>query len=403
MNTRREFVQGLAATVGAPLLTAGATSAQPPAAQPTGPDVGSLFPFIQAQAVKKDFPLSFLDKAFTDRAAWKRQARDKLLELLHYAPAACDPQPEVVERADRGDHVCERVLFNTTSDLRVPAYVLVPKKAKQPLPGIVALHDHGGFYLWGKEKLVEAENEHPVLTDFKRQYYGGRSVASELVRQGYIVLVIDMFYWGERRMLLDDDPSDWRERPHDIKAERISAFKQRAGQSEQLVGRTIYAAGFTWAGVIFWDDVRSVDYLLTRPEVDKKRIGCVGLSVGGLRSCHLAALDDRIRAAVVVGWMASFPAQLRRHIRNSIGFTKLVPGLYRYLDYPDVASLAMPAALLVINGSKDGLFELDGVRACFEKLGACYRKAGVPEKVRTRLYDTPHEFNSEMQGDAWEW
>src|SRR5262249_35191671 len=151
MSTRREFVQGLAAAVGSPLLVNG-TAAQPPAPS-TGPDVGSLFPFIRSQAVKTDFPLSFLDKSFTDLAGWKRQARGKLQELLHYAPPACDPRPEVVERADRGDHVCERVLFNTTPDVRVPAYVLVPKKADRPLPAVVALHDHGGFYLWGKEKL----------------------------------------------------------------------------------------------------------------------------------------------------------------------------------------------------------------------------------------------------------
>ena len=93
---------------------------------------------------------------------------------------------------------------------------------------------------------------------------------------------------------------------------------QRASQNEQLLGRTIYAAGFTWSGVMYWDDVRTVDYLVTRPEVDKKRIGCVGLSVGGLRSCHLAALDDRIKAAVAVGWMTSFPTQLRKQVRNSI-------------------------------------------------------------------------------------
>jgi hypothetical protein len=125
--------------------------------------------------------------------------------------------------------------------------------------------------------------------------------------------------------------------------------------------------------------------------------------VGGLRTCHLAAQDDRVKAAVAVGWMASFPAQLRQHVRNTIGFTKLVPGLYRYLDYPDVAALALPAALLVINGSRDRLFEPDGVKACFAKLAACYQKAGVPEKVRTRLYDAPHEFNAEMQADAWAW
>jgi len=137
--------------------------------------------------------------------------------------------------------------------------------------------------------------------------------------------------------------------------------------------------------------------------VDKKRIGCVGLSVGGLRSCHLAALDDRIKAAVAVGWMTSFPSQLRKQVRNSIGFTKIVPGLYQYLDYPDVTSLAMPAAFLVINGSKDALFAQDGVRASFDKLNACYKKAGIPDKCRTRMYDTPHEFNAEMQTEAWEW
>src|SRR5262249_36153656 len=156
-------------------------------------------------------------------------------------------------------------------------------------------------------------------------------------------------------------------------------------------------------GVVFWDDLRTLDYLLSRPEVDPKRVGCVGLSVGGLRAAHLAALDDRVKAAGVVGWMASFPAQLRRRVRHTIGPTKLVPGLYRYLDYPDVASLAMPAALLVINGSKDALFEPGGVWASFEKLAACYKKAGVPGRLRTRLYEAPHEFNARMQAEAWRW
>ncbi|MFI5457495.1 MAG: dienelactone hydrolase family protein [Isosphaerales bacterium] len=378
-----------------------------PTLTPTGSDVGSLFPFIQSQAVKGEFPLSFLNPRFRALGGWKKTARGKLLELLHYAPVACDPAAETVERVDCGDYVRELVRFNTTPDVRVPAFVLVPKnaskKAPKPAPAIVALHDHGGFYLWGKEKIVEMPGENPALGEFRRQYYGGRSIATELVRRGYIVVVIDMFYWGERRLLLDDDPADWRERPASLTRERIQAFNSRASQNEQLVGRTIYAAGFTWPGVMFWDDIRTVDYLLSRSDVDPRRIGCVGLSVGGLRSCHLAALDERIRAAVVVGWMASFPWQLKKHIRNTIGFTKVVPGLYQHLDYPDVASLAMPTPLLVINGAKDGLFHPDGVKASFEKLNACYAKADVPDQCRTRLYDTPHEFNAEMQAEAWAW
>ena len=410
MQTRREFMQWAAAALCvSPLALTQGNAAEAVSAGAnlssgaTGSDVGSLYPFIQSQTVKGEFPLSYLKPQVRSLSSWKRRGRTKLLELLEYAPPKCPHRAEVVERMDCGDYIREKVYFNTTPDIRAPAYVLIPKRAKLPAPGIVALHDHGAFYLWGKEKLVEFEEEHPAITKFKQQYYGGKSIATEMARRGYVVIVIDMFYWGERRMLLDKDPADWRERPKDISAERIAAFNQRAGQSEALVGRTIYAAGFTWPGVMFWDDIRTLDYLASRPEVDKNRLGCVGLSVGGLRSCHLAALDDRIKAAVVVGWMTSIPYQLKRHVLNTIGLTKVVPGLYRYLDYPDVAALAAPSALLVINGSKDGLFEPEGVRAAFDKLKACYRKAGAPEKLATRLYDTPHEFNAEMQAEAWAW
>jgi len=420
---RRAFLRALAAAASAPvlaaedlplirnsadqtLLTTRGDPVLPPKLDrepgPTGSDVGSLFPFIQRQA-KSDHHLSFLNSRFKDLSAWKRAARGKIFELLHYSPASCRTEAETVEVKQEDGYRREKVYFNTTPDVRVPAYVLIPNGLTKPAPGIVALHDHGGFYLWGKEKLVETANEHPALTEFKKDAYSGKSIASQLARQGYVVIVIDMFYWGERRMLLDDDPPDWRLPANGITSQRVTAFNRRGGENEALVGRTIFAAGFTWAGVIFWDDICSVDYLVSRPEVDKNRIGCVGLSVGGLRSCHLAALDDRIKAAVVVGWMCSFPRQLQKHIRHTIGHTKLVPGLYRYLDYPDVASLAMPSALLVIHGRKDTLFEPTGVQEAFDKVSACYQKAGVPGKFRARLYDTPHEFNSEMQAEAWDW
>src|SRR4030095_1010331 len=87
----------------------------------TGSDVGSLFPFIQSQAVKGEFPLSFLNPRFRSLPDWKKPARGKLLELLHYAPPPCDPAAETIERVDCGEYVRERVWFNTTPDLRVPA------------------------------------------------------------------------------------------------------------------------------------------------------------------------------------------------------------------------------------------------------------------------------------------
>ena len=357
---------------------------------------------MQKQADRSRFELSFLQDKFRALEPWQKTARAKVLEHLFYAPPAIAPMPEVVRREDRGDYIQEYLTFQTTPDLRVPAYVLIPKRATLPAPGIVLLHCHGGFYAWGKEKVVEVEGEPSVLTEFKQQLYGGKSIATELVRRGYVVITIDMFYWGERRMLLDDDPPSYRD-PRTMTKDDIAAFNRRSQQAEQLVARSLLAAGITWPGVMLWDDMRTLDYLATRPEVDRTRLGCVGLSVGGYRSFLLAALDPRIKAAIDVGWMSSFGAHIKRHVVNSIGLTFHIVGLYRYLDLPDLAALIAPRSVLVINGSKDQLFPPEGVEAAFKKIDQCFRKAGVPERQRCRLYDAPHQFNVEMQADAWEW
>jgi len=281
--------------------------------------------------------------------------------------------------------------------------VLIPKKAKLPAPGIVALHDHGGFYLWGKEKLLASADEHPVLTAFRERYYAGRSIAVELVRQGYVVIAIDMYYWGERRLMYAADPPGMRDRSLDLTQADIDAANRRSSQNEQVVARTLTTAGLSFPGIALWDDLRTVDYLAQRPEVDPNRLGCVGLSVGGYRSYMLAALSPRIKAAVVVGWMTSYPKQVRRHVINTVGFTFHIPGLYPDLDYPDLSALVAPRALMVINGSRDGLFHPDAVKDAFAKIEACYKKAGAPDRQSCRMYDAPHEFNLQMQPDAWAW
>ena len=375
---------------------------EPPAASQTSSHIGTLFPFVQKQADRSRFELSYLQGRFRGLAPWQKIARAKVLEHLFYTPPAVAPQPEVIRREDRGDYVQEYLTFQTTPDLRVPAYVLIPKHGTRPAPGIVLLHCHGGFYVWGKDKVVQLDDEPALLTDFKKQLYGGTSLATELVRRGYVVITIDMFYWGERRMLLDDDPPSYRD-PQTMTKEDVAAFNRRSQQGEQLVARSLLAAGITWPGVMLWDDMRTLDYLATRPEVDRRRLGCVGLSVGGYRSFVLAALDPRIKAAVAVGWMSSFGSHIRRHIVNSIGLTFHIVGLYRYLDLPDLAALIAPRSILVINGSKDSLFPPEGVKAAFAKIEQCFRKAGAPERQRCRLYEAPHQFNVQMQTDAWEW
>jgi dienelactone hydrolase len=398
--TRRTF--GTAALVAG--LSSDAAAQSAPAAAPAADesDIGSLYPFVQKLADSTLFGLSYLHPEFKSLPDWQKRARAAVLAKLLYSPPAVKPEAVTISREDRGDYTEERVTFQTTPLIRVPALVLIPKGAHRPAPGIVALHDHGGFYLWGKEKLVEHEGEHLVLTQFRKQYYSGRSTGVELVRQGYVVVVIDMLYWGERRMMYAGDADALRERSSALSSSDVGAYHRRSSQNEQLLARSLLTAGATWPGVVLWDDIRTVDYLASRPEVDPKRIGCVGLSVGGYRSFLLAALDPRIRAAVAVGWMTSFPAQIKKHVIHTEGFSFHVP-LLPELDLPDLAALVAPRSVMVINGSRDGLFHRDGVKAAHEKIAACYRKAGVPDHQKASLYDAPHEFNADMQVDAWAW
>jgi dienelactone hydrolase len=401
--SRRQFCQAIGGSgLLADAASRGLVQQERTAEATPGSHIGSLYPVVQQQADRSKLELSFLRSDFRDLGAWQTKARATVLERLSYAPPPVPPAADVIRREDRGDYVQETLTFQTTPDLRVPAYVLIPKKAKLPAPGIVALHCHGGFYVWGNDKLVDVDHEHPALTEYKQELYQGRSIASELVRRGNVVIIIDAFYWGERRMLLDQDPPSYRDPQGMTKAE-VSDFNRRSQENEQLVARSLFAAGITWPGVLLWDDLRTVDYLASRPEVDPQRIGCIGLSLGGYRSFLLAALDPRIKVAVDVGWMTSFASQIRRHVVNTIGFSFHIAGLYRYMDLPDLAALIAPRALLVINGAKDSLFAPEGVRAAFEKIGACFQKAGASDHQHCRMYDTPHEFNRQMQDEAFAW
>ena len=116
----------------------------------------------------------------------------------------------------------------------------------------------------------------------------------------------------------------------------------------------------------------------------------------------LAALDERIKTAVSVGFMKSDGYQIRRHVINSTGLTFHLVGLFRYLDLPDIAALIAPRPVLFINGSRDTLFNQEGLKAAYQKIGQCYEKAGAPSHQVCRLYDAPHQFNAEMQAEAWQ-
>ena len=365
--------------------------------------LGNQYPFIKQMQEKAPQSLAFLNVRPKDLETWKAEARAKVFDLLLYRPKPCDPQARILEKVDRGDYIREYLHFHTTPDIEVPAYFLYPKRAKFPVPAVVALHDHGGFYYWGKEKLIEMEHENPVLTKYRQQYYDGLSFPITLARHGYAVIVTDMYYFGERRLILDSDIeqgiNSW---PKVESAETIDKLNWRNEELEYNMNTNIQAAGFTWGGVLYWDDIRTIDYLATRPEVDIKRVACTGLSIGGWRTNFLAGLDARIKAACVAGYMTSYHQLGPWFCQHNIPAAN-VPGLFNYLDYPDVGSLTMPGAMMVVHGLRDDLFPPDGVKAAFRNLAQCYEAIGKPEKFTTYTFDGPHQFPTRAQQLMVEW
>ncbi len=365
----------------------------------TAADLGTLFPEVEKLAAKRKFSLSYLSGQFRDFAEFQKTARQKVFDTLMYRPEKVDPRPEVVERVDCGDYTREKVVFSTSSEFRVPAYVLIPKKLKQPAPAIVDLHSHGGMFVFGKEKVIDFGANHPAMTTYHERNYDGRPTATALVRRGYVVITIDAFMFGERRVLMDaDHGSGWDRTKYTL--DDVTKLNQVCRGKESTVVKSLIFAGLTWPGVVFWDDIRTVDYLVTRPEVDPKRIGCLGISMGGYRSIYLAALDERIQAACIAGFMSSVTPMMQARI-DTHSFVHFLPSLHAYLDLPDVASLTAPRSLLVLQCAKDGLFTPAGMQESVEKIAAVFDKAGCKDKFVGKFHDVPHRFSLAMQDDAF--
>lgn len=377
------------------------TADPPRELQPSNADLGSLHADVQRLAGEGEVAFSFLQQRFRDWDVYRATATSKVLDALAYRPTRVDLRPEVVERVQLDDHIRERVLFTTAANVRVPGYVLIPRNLRRPAPGIVDLHSHGGIYLFGKEKVIDFGRNHPAMTAYHERNYDGRPTATALVRRGYVVIVIDAFYFGERRTILDADlKAGWERSRYTM--DDVQRLNLQCRNKETTLAKSLTLAGTTWAGLVAWDDQRTVDYLASRPEVDAKRIGCLGISMGGYRSMYLAALDERIRAGCVVGFMSTVRPMLRQHI-DTHSWVHFLPDLHRAFDWPDVAALAAPRALLVQQCSRDRLFPLQGMQASIEKIAAVYAKAGHKDRFTGRFHDVPHIFTRAMQDEAFAW
>lgn len=384
-----------------------------PPMQEGASDLGNLWDTVAWVGREQTPSLSFLDPRWTSLEAWKAAVRPAFLRHLGFDPPPPAVTGDVIATEERDGFRIETVRIHASPAYDIPARVLVPPGERGRMPAVVALHCHGGQYAWGAAKLVGSPDDPPTLVEYRQRLYGGRAIAEDLARRGFVVIVIDAFYFGERRLRAetlwrDVVPAEAREAFASLAdfpagaAERIAAENRVAGAFEAPVARTLFAAGASWPGLLTWDDRRAIDYLVTRAEVDPARIGCMGLSGGGLRAACLAAADPRIKAAVVVAWMSTLGEMLPRHARRHT-WMAWTPGLRASLDLPDALALAAPGAVLVQQCARDTLFPMEGMRAAVDKLEQVYARAGITDRFVGTFHDAPHSFTPPMQLIAFDW
>jgi dienelactone hydrolase len=359
-----------------------------------------------AQTMQDPPRLSFRQPMFSNVDAWRAVARARYREALMGPGGAATPVPVVQHQLEFDGLSIEHLHWQLPYGPPTEALVLKPSGARGKLPGIVGLHDHGGNKYFGLRKITRmSKDPHPAILRHQEQYYGGAAWANELARRGYVVLVHDTFTFGSRRMRLADLPGNIRNNLVEANPEaedEIQRYNEFAKNHEHLIAKSLFSAGMTWPGVFVFDDQRAVDYLASRQDVDPTRIGCGGLSGGGLRTVMLTGADERIRCSCCVGMMTTWRDYLLNKCYTHTWMC-YVPGLPKDLDYPEILGLGAPNPVLVLNNRQDALFTMPEMERADRILTEVYKKAGASDRYRASFYDGPHKFDREMQKEAFAW
>jgi dienelactone hydrolase len=364
--------------------------------------IGAFGPWAASIVGDKPAALSFRREQWTDVEAWRPVARQRLLDCLAQPETGGTPAVTVQrEFVYDGLHI-EELSWQLPYGPPTEAIFLKPGGVSGKLPAILALHDHAMNKRFGKQKLVRtAEMYHPMMLEHHRQYYGGLAWANQIARRGYAVLVPDTFPFASRRVRRQDVPGEIRTVSSSEETD-IDAYNNWAAEHETIMAKSLFCAGTTWPGVFLAEDRRALDVLCAREDVDPERVGCGGLSGGGMRTVFLGGVDPRIRCAVCVGMMTTWRDYLL-HKSYTHTWMVYVPLLPRDLDYPEILGLRVPLPTLVQNNIHDELFTLSEMEQASAILQAVYEKAGAGDRYRGSYYPGPHKFDRQMQTEAFDW
>ena len=332
---------------------------------------------VYADSLIKDltYPLAWGNSPITNFDEWRQSARQKVFDcMLTPPPAPSDGfEEKVIFEEQREGYKARKIEIRLSRYYTVTAYVLIPD-GKGPFPAINALHDHGAHLFIGKEKMIRplACEDSAVIKDaddWAAQLYEGQFVGDYLAQHGYVVFSADAPMWGER-------------------GQKEGARRDRY----DMIAGNMMMYGIDLSAYMTYDDIAGTEFLASMPEVDAARIGCMGCSMGAYRAWMLSALSDRIKAGAAICWMVTTDEQMSFNYSRTEngGFANCFPGLRRWLDYPHVASMACPKAMLFINGSQDKLFPVPGVEKAFKTMHDTWKSQNADDKLETEIWDIPH-------------
>ena len=271
--------------------------------------------------------------------------------------------------------VREEVVYQTEPDERVTAWLLRPA-SKVPVggwPAVVACHQHGGVFEWGK-------SEPAGLSPDRTYHYG-----LELCRRGFVVICPDNLCFEDRRTpapLLASSP--------ELVGERYELYELTA---RLLRGSCLQAK-------YLHDLARAIDVLQQLPEVEPSRIGAIGHSLGGQETLWLTFMDSRIRAGVSSCGFAPITDILAAGINHNKAM--YIPGLLNLCDLEDIVASLAPRPFMLLSGDSDRIFPIDGVRRLVARARQAYREAGATEHFEAVIFPGGHSFPEHLRNRAYD-
>ncbi len=266
----------------------------------------------------------------------------------------------LVQTVEYDGYRLEKLMLDLNGSEPAPAFFARPLDAKGPLPCVLYNHAHGGGYQIGKNEFINGRD------GLQKPPY-----ARELTSRGCCGLCIDAWNFGERY----------------------------ARAESELFKETLWRGRVLW-GMMVYDSLRAVDYLVSRRDVDSARIGTLGLSMGSTMAWWTAALDPRIRVCVDLCCLTDFEALIERRALDGHGIYYFVPGLLKHFTTAQINALIAPRAHLSLAGNYDPLTPPRGLDRIDRELRRVYRRAGAPDAWRLRRYDIAHFETAAMRAEV---